>query len=349
MSLVVVVSDIPGNLHVYEDALRQLGGTAVSTFASPVTLAQRAPDLDVDVMVVDVLMKEAHELDFIERLRRRTVHSDFAVVLVTDPADNDLRIQALRMGIDDILKRPADSLILADRVRRLLKLAVRHRKLADKASELEAEVRRSTHGIRQRELETIHRLTRAAQHRAKESRNHVVRMGHYAQLLAKAVGTELHTQELIFLAAPMYDIGKVGVSDKILLKRGQLTPQEREVIKTHTTAGYEILRDSESKVIQMAGQISLSHHEKWDGTGYPKGLAREAIPIVGRICAIGDVFDALLAARPYKAPWPLPETLQTMRRGRGTHFDPVLLDAFLDMMPQIQAVRAEFPDSEKAA
>src|SRR5579875_526591 len=138
MSLVVVVSDIPGNLHVYEDALRQLGGTAVSTFASPVTLAQRAPDLDVDVMVVDVLMKEAHELDFIERLRRRTVHSDFAVVLVTDPADNDLRIQALRMGIDDILKRPADSLILADRVRRLLKLAVRHRKLADKASALDA-------------------------------------------------------------------------------------------------------------------------------------------------------------------------------------------------------------------
>lgn len=349
MSLVVVVSDIPGNSHVYEDALRPLPGAAIVSYASPITVAQRAPELDVDVMVIDLLMNEPHELDFIERLRRRTVHSDFSVVLVTDPDNNDMRIHALRMGIDDILKRPADPHVLAERVRRLLKLAVRHRKLADKASDLEAEVRRSTHGIRQREQETIHRLTRAAQHRAKESRNHVVRMGHYAQLLAKAVGTDLHTQELIFLSAPMYDIGKVGVSDKILLKRGALTPQEREVIKTHTTAGFEILRDSESKVIQMAGQIALSHHEKWDGSGYPKGLAREAIPIVGRICAIGDVFDALLAARPYKAAWPLPETLQTMRRGRGTHFDPVLLDAFLDLIPQIQAIRAEYPDSEKAA
>ncbi|MGH7661997.1 MAG: HD-GYP domain-containing protein [Vulcanimicrobiaceae bacterium] len=349
MSLVVVVSDIPGNTHLYEDALRALPGAAVTSYASPITLAQRAPELDVDVMVIDVFMKDAHELDFIERLRRRTVHSDFSVVLVTDPADNELRMQALRMGMDDILKRPADPHILTERVRRLLKLAVRHRKLADKAEDLEEEVRRSTHGIRQRELETIHRLTRAAQHRAKESRNHVVRMGHYAQLLAKAVGTDLHTQELIFLAAPMYDIGKVGVSDKILLKRGALTPPERESVKTHTTSGFEILRDSESKVIKMAGEIALSHHEKWDGTGYPKGLAREAIPIIGRICAVGDVFDALLATRPYKAAWPLPETLQTMRRGRGTHFDPILLDAFLDHMPQIQSIRAEFPDSEKAA
>lgn len=349
MSLVVVVSDIPGNSHVYEDALRSLPGAAVVSYASPVTVAQKAPELDVDVMVVDVLMKDAQEIDFIERLRRRTVHSDFSVVLVTDPDNNEMRMHALRMGIDDILKRPADPLTLADRVRRLLKLAVRHRKLADKAADLEAEVRRSTHGIREREQETIHRLTRAAQHRAKESRNHVVRMGHYAQMLARAVGTDLHTQELIFLAAPMYDIGKVGVSDKILLKRGALTPPEREIIKTHTTAGFEILRDSESKVIQMAGQIALAHHEKWDGSGYPKGLAREAIPIVGRICAIGDVFDALLAVRPYKQAWPLPEVLQTMRRGRGTHFDPTLLDAFLDLIPQIQTIRAEFPDSEKAA
>jgi len=174
-------------------------------------------------------------------------------------------------------------------------------------------------------------------------------MGHYARLLAKSAGLDQNTQELIFRAAPMYDIGKVAVTDRILLKRGPLTPSEREVIKTHTIAGHDILRESESPLIQLAGQIALSHHEKFDGTGYPDGLAHEAIPIAARICAIGDVFDALLAKRPYKAPWTLPDTIQALRRGRRTHFDPHMLDAFLDMMPQIQAIRTEFPDSDQAA
>ena len=349
MSLVAVVSDIPSNLHAYENSLRTLDSVSVVTFASPVTVTQRAAELDIDVLVVDVRMKEVGDLEFIDQLRRRAMHGDLSIILITGPEENEIRIQALRMSIDDILKRPAEPLVVTERARKLLKLRVRSRKLSERATALEDEVRRATRGIRQREQETIHRLTRAAQHRAKESRNHVVRMGHYARLLAKASGQDLHTQELIFLAAPMYDIGKVGVSDKILLKRGALTPQEREVIKTHTTSGYEILRDSESKVIQLAGQIALSHHEKYDGTGYPKGLAREAIPVTGRICAIADVFDALLAARPYKPPWPLPETIQTLRRGRGIYFDPYLLDAFLDHMSEVQAIRAEFPDSEQAA
>lgn len=350
MSSVIIVSDIPPNLQAYERSLKELDGVHVTTFASPVTATQRAPELDPDLLILDLQMQDVHGLDFIDQFRRRMQRgTDVPIVLITKADENEIRIQALRMGIDDILKKPADPLIVAERCRKLLRLRARQRKLADKATALEEAVQRQTKGIRQRELETIHRLTRAAQHRAKESRNHVVRMGHYARLIAKTAGLELNLQELIFLAAPMYDIGKVGVSDKILLKRGALTPPEREIVKTHTTSGHEILRDSESKLIQLAGQIALSHHEKWDGSGYPGGLTREAIPVAGRICAIADVFDALLAARPYKAPWSFPDTITTLRRGRGVHFDPHLLDAFLDVIPQVQEIRTQFPDAEHAA
>jgi putative two-component system response regulator len=348
MGTVVVIADNTANLHAYEFNLKQLSDVHVLTFASPATAVKQAGDLDSDVLVVDFRMPDPRSLDFIDQFRRRA-RGDVPVVMVTDPDENELRMHALRIGIDDVVKKPIDALALAERVQRMLKLRGRSRKLADKAAALEEEVARSTRNIRQRELETIHRLTRAAQHRAKESRNHVVRMGHYAHLLAKAFGTDVNTQELIFRAAPMYDIGKVAVSDRILLKRGPLSPPEREIIKTHTVAGNDILRDSESALIQLAGQIALSHHEKYDGTGYPDGLAREQIPLAARICAIGDVFDALLATRPYKQPWSLPDTIQTLRRGRGSHFDPHLLDAFLDMMPKIQEIRNEFPDNEQAA
>jgi putative two-component system response regulator len=348
MGAIVVIADNTANLHAYEFNLKSITETQVVTFASPIAAIKQAPELDTDVLVVDFRVPNVRDLEFIDQFRKRARGGDVPVVIVTDADENELRIHALRVGIDDVVKKPIDALVLAERVQKMLKLRNRSRKLAEKAATLEEEVRRSTENIRQRELETIHRLTRAAQHRAKESRNHVVRMGHYARTLAKAVGTDQNTQELIFRAAPMYDIGKVAVSDRILLKRGPLTPQERELIKTHTTAGNDILRDSESALIQLAGQIALSHHEKFDGTGYPDGLAREQIPLAARICAIGDVFDALLATRPYKQPWSLPDTIQTLRRGRGTHFDPHLLDAFLDMMPKIQQIRAEFPDSEAA-
>ena len=232
---------------------------------------------------------------------------DVPVVIVTDADENELRIHALRIGIDDVDEKPIDALVLAERVQKMLKLRARSRKLAYRGgggSRKKSRVRLATSVNRSSDDSP---LDARREHRAKESRNHVVRMGHYAHILTKAYGTDLNTQELIFRAAPMYDIGKVAVSDRILLKRGPLSPAEREIIKTHTTAGHDILRDSESPLIQLAGQIALSHHEKYDGTGYPDGLSREEIPLAARICAIGDVFDALLATRPYKAPWSLPD------------------------------------------
>lgn len=348
MGTIVVVADNPSSLQAYEQGLKQLPNVEVLAFASPVTAVSKAVDIDADVLIIDHRMKDVRGLDFVEQFRKRA-RGDVPIVIVTMPEENDLRMHALRLGIDDVIKQPVYALDLAERVGRMIKLRTRSRKLADQAASLEEEVRRSTRDIRQRELETIFRLTRAAQHRAKESRNHVVRMGHYARLLSKSAGLDLNTQELIFRAAPMYDIGKVAVSDRILLKRGPLTPQERKIIQTHTIAGNDILKDSESPLIQLAGEIALSHHEKWDGTGYPDGLSRESIPVGARICAIGDVFDALLAVRPYKAAWTMPDTIQALRRGRGSHFDPHLLDAFLAIMPEIQAIRTEFPDNEQAA
>jgi putative two-component system response regulator len=173
-------------------------------------------------------------------------------------------------------------------------------------------------------------------------------MGHYARLLAQAIGLPEERQELLFLAAPMHDIGKVAIPDRILLKPGKLTPSEWETMKTHAQAGYEILKDSDSQLVRLGAEIALTHHEMYDGSGYPRGLAGELIPLPGRICAITDVFDALLSVRPYKPAWSLPDTIEALKRKRGAHFDPKLVDAFLDKMPEVQKIRMQFSDSEAA-
>jgi putative two-component system response regulator len=172
-----------------------------------------------------------------------------------------------------------------------------------------------------------------------------VRVGSYCRVLAEALGMGRDVAEMLFLTSPLHDIGKIGIPDRILQKPGRLTDEEWEVMKTHTTIGAELLSGSSSEFMKMARLIALTHHEKWDGSGYPKGLKETQIPLVGRICGLCDVFDALMTARPYKGAWKLDQTIEEIKDGRGKHFDPKLVDSFIKILPEIQQIQEKYVDT----
>jgi putative two-component system response regulator len=238
------------------------------------------------------------------------------------------------------------------RVRNLLALRKSRQQLSNRAAWLAEEVKKATAETVAREKEAILRLSRAAEHRDPETGMHLLRMSNYTRLIAAQLGLPPAEQELLLDAAPMHDIGKVGTPDHILLKPGRLTPEEFDIMKQHATIGYEILRDSVSPLLQCAATLALTHHEKFDGSGYPQGLAGEAIPLYGRIVAVADVFDALTSERPYKKAWPLEEAVDFLKAGAGSHFDPACVDGFLAAYPQVLEIKSRYhediPEAETA-
>jgi len=198
--------------------------------------------------------------------------------------------------------------------------------------------------IRAREKEAIFRLSRAAEYRDPETGAHLLRMSNYTRLIARQLGLPIAEQEMLQEAAPMHDIGKVGIPDAILLKPGRLTEQEMETMRQHPVFGHEILNGSVSPLLQCAAVVALSHHEKFDGSGYPQRLAGEAIPLWGRIVAVADVFDALTSARPYKPAWPLERAREFLQSQRGLHFDPQCVDVLLQAWPEVMAIRQQYAD-----
>jgi putative two-component system response regulator len=225
-------------------------------------------------------------------------------------------------------------------------LAIRrsHVLLSDHAARLAAEVREATAEIHTRERETIFRLARAAEFRDPETGAHILRMANYSCIIADKLGWDAERNDILLLAAPMHDVGKLGTPDHILLKPGKLTPDEFEIMKKHAPIGWEILKDSSSPILTLAAEIALTHHEKFDGSGYPNGTEGMDIPISGRIVAVADVFDALTSERPYKEAWPIERALEFLQQGRGIHFDPDCIDAFIGAEEAVLAVRDRYQD-----
>jgi len=256
----------------------------------------------------------------------------------------EVRYEALNGGANDFLNKPIDRVEFMARVRNMLALRTSQRYLADRALHLAGLVEEQTREIRQRERELIYRMSRAAEFRDPETGAHIQRMAHYSCLIARRLGFDVKLQQLILEAAPMHDVGKIGIPDFILLKPGKLTPEEFEVMKGHARLGYELLKDSASETMLAGAEIALTHHEKFDGSGYPRGLAGEDIPIFGRIVAVADVFDALTSERPYKRVWSLEDAALNLEEGRGKHFDPDCVDAFLGMWSEMIEIRQRFQD-----
>lgn len=281
-----------------------------------------------DLVMVDYRMPPPDGLQFIEAFRATPGNEHTPLLMLTAAQDLSVRHRALQLGASDFLNYPLDETEFLARVTNMLALRKSQQALVARADWLAGEVAKATEEIVARERETILRLSRAAEYRDPETGAHIVRMAKYCRLIAHHLGLPADEQALLETAAPMHDIGKVGIPDEILLKPGRLTPDELVIMRRHTVIGHEILKDSRSPILQAAALVALSHHERFDGGGYPQGLSGEHIPLYGRIVALADVFDALLSDRPYKKGWSLDVAVDYVKMNRGKHFDPACVDAF---------------------
>jgi two-component system response regulator RpfG len=271
------------------------------------------------------------------------------IIMITSHEQADIRYQALKLGATDFLNKPIDHAECRARFHNLLQLQQQRLIIEDRANWLEDRVAEATHAIRIREQETLLRLGKAGEYRDEETGNHVIRMAKYSRLIAKQVGLDEAECETIELAAPMHDIGKIGIPDQILLKPGKLLLEEFAIIKHHTRIGYEILKDSPSKYLQMGAVIALGHHEKFNGSGYPQGLREQDIPLVARIVAVADVYDALSSKRCYKPAWSHDDVLNMLNEQSGQHFDPRCVQAFMSQLEEVHTIQARFADDQSSA
>lgn len=313
---------------------------------------------DADTVLLDMRMPGMSGLEVCRRIRSDARSLYTPVLFVTASSDRELRRKGMEAGADDFVNKPFDQVELMARIRNNVRVKRYYERLERQKEQLEAAVLERTVAlndtiarltriqgeVRSSQEETIYRLSRAAEFRDDETGLHLQRMSRYCQIIARRVGFGEEMCELLRIASPMHDVGKIGIPDRILLKPGRLTADEFTIMKTHAEIGYRILTGSNAAPLELAATIAHSHHEKWDGCGYPRGLRGEEIPLPGRIAAIADVFDALNSVRPYKPAWKLEEALALMRAGRGSHFDPTLLDLFFDVLPEILEIRDRFVD-----
>jgi putative two-component system response regulator len=343
----VLIDDSTVNVTLLRVLARQVPDCDTVEFTDPHLALQWCQANDHDLIVMDYMMPGLDGLALIKALRQSPRSLEVPILMLTASHDDEVRYEALSRGANDFLTKPVDRLEFLARVRNLLALRRAQRELADEAERLKAEVDRATKEVIERENDTIFRLSRAAEYRDPETGAHVLRMAHYSRLIAQRLGLPDVFSELLFHAAPMHDIGKVGTPDNILLKPGKLTDDEMVIMRQHAEIGHEILRDSPSPVLQMAAIIALSHHERFDGSGYPQSLIGDDIPLAGRIVAVADVFDALTSERPYKRAWPVEEAMSYMREQGGKHFDPKCVEAFFEDMPEVLRIRQAFADEPR--
>ncbi len=344
MAIVLAVDDNLTNLRLIEAMLGQLPGVESITLDDPQLALDWCQENRPDLILLDYMMPGLDGLEFMRRLKGG---GELPVIMITADTEKAVRYQALDLGARDFLNKPLDRAEFTARVRNQLALIDAQKKLSDRAAWLAEEVAKATAQIVARERETVLRLSRAAEFRDPETGAHLLRMANYTRLIAQQLGLAREQVELLFEAAPMHDIGKVGIPDAILLKPGRLDEAEFEIMKRHAEIGQRILADSAADLLRAAAEIAWCHHEKWDGSGYPRGLAGEAIPLSGRIVAVADVFDALTSERPYKRAWPLDKARQFLLDNRGAHFDPACVDAFLAVWEEALAIHERYQDSEE--
>lgn len=344
MNRIAIIDDSDINLVLLKALVGKLGECEAVLFQdSPEGLRWCSENLP-DLVIVDYMMPELDGLDFIARLRKVAGRDEVPVLMITANDDKDVRYQALGIGATDFLTKPVDRMEFSARVRNMLALNTSRRHLADRAAWLAEEVAKATDAVHAREQELLFRMSRAAEFRDPETGAHIQRMAHFSRLIAAELALPLADQTLLLQAAPMHDVGKIGIPDAILLKPGRLTTEEFAIMKTHASIGFELLDGSESTILQAAALIAVSHHEKFDGSGYPHGLAGTAIPLFGRIVAVADVFDALVSDRPYKRQWPPEKALAYLQNGVNGHFDPQCVAAFVARWDDALEIRERFQD-----
>jgi len=328
---ILIIDDEPANILLLQRLLQQDGFAALESATDPRQALPLFTEFHPDLVLLDLHMPHLDGFAVMKQFKSRIPDGDYLpIIVLTADVATEAKQQALAMGAMDFLTKPLDHAEVRLRIRNLLQTRFLYKEVQNQKEVLEDKVRERTADLEQAQLEALERLALAAEFRDDETGQHTQRVGVRSAMLAKAVSLPPDQVELIRRAAPLHDVGKIGIPDAILRKPGKLTPEEFEVIKTHTAIGAQILSGSRSPLLQMAEEIALTHHERWDGTGYA-GLAGATIPLPGRIVALADVFDALTNDRIYRKALPLEEALIEIERQRGRHFEPELVDAFLQI------------------
>ena len=348
-----------------EESNRELLKALLESFGHEVVIAENGNEAlakltsDIDLVLLDVMMPGMDGFEVAQRIRVETQAQELPIIMVTALTERADRLRAVEAGANDFIAKPINRTELQVRTASLLKMkeiqdtVKRYQEeLEQKVEERTAELHRTLEEvvearrkIYEAHLATIGRLVLAAEYRDQDTATHIQRISHYSERLAQALNLPSNEVETIRIASPMHDVGKLNIPDAILFKSGKLNENDWEVMKGHTTTGAHILSDSSSELLQAGTIIALSHHEKWDGSGYPHGMSGEEIPLWGRICAVGDVFDALTSKRPYKPAYPEQTALAMMKQVRGTHFDPDLFDLFNENFGRMVEIRREFSGS----
>ncbi len=356
---IMVVDDVELNVKLacshlsiagYKNFIKQSDSTKALT-----QIYQESPD----VLLLDIMMPKVSGLDILEAVRADHHFSHLPILILTASTENEMKNKALELGATDFLNKPIDTQDLLPRVRNALIMKMHQ-------DHLESLVQERTAELEEAQREVVHCLACASEYRDNETGNHVIRVGKYVEILARKLGYDTRQAEMLKLASTLHDMGKIGIPDSILLKPGKLTNEEFAQMKNHCdygedicsrtgsfthkmldtsdTVGTRMLEESKSPLLKLASSIAATHHEKWDGSGYPRGLKGEEIPLEGRIVAVADVFDALSSKRPYKDPFPLEKCIAILEEGKGSHFDAHLVELFLSQMDEIVIIRDKYTD-----
>jgi putative two-component system response regulator len=325
---ILIIDDEPASVEVLRRILEHGGFTRIYTTTDPREAVAMYVEHRPDLILLDLHMPHLDGLRVIDALNEIIEATYLPILMLTGDVSEEAKSQALSRGAKDFLHKPFTSDEVLLRISTLLETRFLYLKIQSQNQMLEAKVRERTRELEGAQIEIIDRLALAAEFRDDNTGHHTARVGQMASLIAKKIGLPEPQVTLIRRAAPLHDVGKIGVPDAILMKLGKLTTDEFDVVKTHTAIGARILSGSRFPILRLAEEIAFSHHERWDGTGYA-GIPRDSIPLAGRIVAVADVFDALIQQRPYKEAWPVNDAIAEIERQRAHHFDPLLVDAFL--------------------
>ncbi len=356
---IMVVDDVPLNVKLACSHLKVAGYKNFITQSDSTKALTQIYQESPDVLLLDIMMPQISGLDILEAVRADHHFAHLPILILTASTENEMKNKALELGATDFLNKPIDAQDMLPRVRNSLIMKMHQ-------DHLEALVQQRTAELQEAQREVVHCLACASEYRDNETGNHVIRVSRYVEILAREVGFDSRQVEMIKLASTLHDMGKIGIPDSILLKPGKLTDEEFSQMKNHcdygedicsrtgsfthkmldtsNTIGTKLLENSKSPLLKLASSIAATHHEKWDGSGYPRGLKGEEIPIEGRIVAVADVFDALSSKRPYKEPFPLEKCIEILEEGKGTHFDARLVDLFLGKLDEVVVIRDKYGD-----
>ncbi len=346
---ILVVDDNPVNIAIVEKILNHEGYRHVDAVTDPTQVSRLYRESHYDLILLDVHMPEMSGLDVMAQLTRDNPEDYLPILILTADHSDETRNLCLASGAKDFIGKPFDRVEVLLRVRNILEVRLLHKAVINHNAQLEHRVRERTQQLYEAQVKVIECLGKAAEYRDNETGMHVIRMSHASAMLGKAMGLSESECEIILQASPMHDIGKIAIPDEVLLKPGHLEGQEWETMKTHAEVGAEILGDYDSQLMQVASLIARTHHERWDGEGYPQGLKGEEIPLYTRIVSVCDVFDALTSTRPYKNAWSVADAMAYLHENSGSHFDPRVVEHFVDIIEDVVSLRENYPDQHHLA